>query len=84
MDIIFGDKRIVIDAGKTKDGRYICILQRVSEEIDQEKLDSGEWKNYIDNSPAVLEFKNIQSLNKLITALKFLKRCMTEERKNNG
>ena len=50
MEVIFGEKRVVIDAGITKDGQYVCRLQRVSKEMTQEDLDSGQWKKYIDNS----------------------------------
>ena len=79
MEVIFGEKRVVIDAGITKDGQYVCKLQRVSKEMTQEDLDSGQWKKYIDNSPAILIFQDIKGLNKLIDSLKFLKRCMYDD-----
>ena len=79
MVVIFGEKRVVIDAGITKEGKYVCRLQRVSKEPTQQELDSGDWKKYIDNSPAVLIFQDLKGLNKLIDALKFLKRCMHDD-----
>ena len=79
MDVIFGRKNVVIECGKTKSGKWVCKFQRISKEAAYDMLETDEWKKYIDNSPCILTFETISSLNTVIKALKDMKKLMIED-----
>ena len=79
MNVVLGNKNVALIAGKTDDNGYMIKMQRCSRELTVEMINSGEWKNYIDNSACVLEFKNIEGLNSLIKLCKYIKALMLEE-----
>ena len=79
MEVVFGDKNLVMTAGKTKNGEYVVKLQRISITATPDILENEEWKKYINNSPCILTFKTLEGLRQFIRLLKYLKQIMIED-----
>lgn len=79
MIVEFGNKKVVIEGGKTKEGEWACTFQRISKEADNSLLQNDEWKKYINNSPCTLKFKDIKSLDQVRSVLSDLRRMMVQE-----
>lgn len=75
MIIIFGDNKVVIDAGTRHDNVGVCKLIKVFNAL----TDISEYseKNRCD-APCYLEFKTVESLQKLIDSLEYVKGLMIE------
>lgn len=79
MTVEFGNKNVIIEGGKTKEGEWVCRFQRISKEADNRLLKNDEWKKYIDDSPCIFKFKDIKSLDEVRSMLSYLRRMMVQE-----
>lgn len=79
MTVEFGNKNVIIKGGKTKEGEWVCSFQRISKEADKSLLKNDEWKKYINDSPCILKFKDIKSLDEVRSVFSDLRRMMTQE-----
>ena len=78
MEVVFGDMNVIMEAGRSKDGDWVCKFQRISEPATYNMLETGEWKKLANNSPCFLTFKTVTSINQVIKILNELKKMMIE------
>ena len=78
MEVVFGKGNVIIDGGRTKKGEWVCRFQRISKKATYDMLQNDEWKKYIDNSPCILKFETVTSINQVIKALTELRDIMIE------
>lgn len=78
MEVVFGQGNVIIEAGKTKAGEWVCKFQRISKKATYQMLENDEWKKYIDNSPCILKFETVTGINQVIKSLTDLKKIMIE------
>lgn len=78
MEVVFGQGNVIIEAGRTNAGEWICKFQRIDRKATYQMLENDEWKKYINNSPCILKFETVTSINQVIKSLTGLKKIMIE------
>ena len=78
MEVVFGQGNVIIEAGRTNAGEWVCKFQRISKKATYDMIQTDEWKKYIDNSPCILKFETVTSINQVIKSLTDLKKIMVE------
>lgn len=78
MEVVFGQNNVIIEAGRTNAGEWICKFQRINRKATYEMLEDDEWKKYINNSSCILKFETLTSIRQVIKSLKQLEKLMME------